>query len=275
MKSFSLSLLLFSLSLWCSAQVRISNVRVQASGETSLEILYDAAGLVAADSVWFEVKSRTGRSLQPGRAFITGDVGLDVADGPNRRILWNVLANGYELDEEIRVTVLVNLVRRTREEPGEKVAATPPPAEPTAPASPRLRRPGGPGYALLSAIAPGIGNIFVQNPKPRVGLRPLVTVATYGLVAYGLIQRRQSRDEYALYNEQKNAAAAESFYTRANSAHQRYYVATRLAAAVWATDVIATALQGIRNQRAQRNREVRLRPGVQAGQWTAVVQLTF
>ena len=85
----------------------------------------------------------------------------------------------------------------------------------------------GPAWALLSAVAPGIGNIFVQTPKPKVGFRPLLTVACYGLVAYGLTERQKSNDQYAIYEEQKNMAAGEPYYKTANDHYHRYFLATR------------------------------------------------
>ena len=145
----------------------------------------------------------------------------------------------------------------------------------------RLRRTryAGPAWALLSVVAPGIGNIFVQRPKPKVGLRPLLTVGCYGLALFGLTERQKSRDEYALYEQQKNMTAGEPYYQRANSHHQAYYGATRGALVVAAADVILTFMKGLRNSRLQQNSQraqpVTLRPGVQAGQPTAVVHFSF
>ena len=158
-------------------------------------------------------------------------------------------------------------------------AGTPAPAAAPSPAEPpltRRKRYAGPAWALLSAVAPGVGNIFVQTPRPRVGLRPLLTLGCYGLLAYGLRERQTARDGYALYEQQRNLATAEPYYQQANDHHHRYYVATRGAVAVAAADVLLTFVRGLRNQRATRQSEpVTLGPGLQAGQPTVTVRYQF
>lgn len=142
----------------------------------------------------------------------------------------------------------------------------------------RKKRYAGPAWALLSAVAPGFGNVFVQTPKPRIGLRPLLAVGCYGLLVYGLQERQKSRDDYTLYERQKNAETADPYYNTANSHYHRYYLATRGAIAVAAADVILTFFKGLRNIQAAKKaslQSVTLRPGLQAGQPTAVVRYSF
>ena len=137
----------------------------------------------------------------------------------------------------------------------------------------------GPAWALLSAVLPGIGNIFVQTPKPKIGLRPILTIGCYGLLAYGLQERTKSREGYEVYQQQKNAVTGESYYQTANGHYHNYYLATRGALVVAVADVLLTLSKGIRNQKAQAvNRTqppVTFRPGLQAGQPTAVVRYSF
>ena len=227
----------------------VSNVRIRPLNGSSIEILYDLAGSKLSDSVYIQVDTRK-EPLNVLAKYITGDVGQNVKAGKNRRIVWNAVRNGYGLREEIRVRVYLNI-------------------------TPVMfaRRPG-PGWALLSAAAPGIGNIFVQTPKPKIGLRPIVTVAFYGLLVYGLTQRQQSGEQYLLYEQQKNVTVAEPYYVRANDLHHRYFVATRAAGLIWATDVLATFVRGIRN-RTQTPKPYSLRPGYQAGQPIAVFRYSF
>ncbi len=150
---------------------------------------------------------------------------------------------------------------------------TPAPGEPVT----VRRRYAGPAWALLSAVAPGMGNVFVQTPKPKIGLRPLLTVGCYGLLIYGLSERQKAQDTYAIYEQQKNMTAGEPYYQTANGHHHRYFLATRGAIVIAAADVILTFMRGVRNSKAQkestRYQSIMLRPGIQAGQPTAV--LTF
>ncbi len=363
-------LLLFSIGLLLTlpsrAQERVRNVRIRAIDSARLEIQYDLINSLPGDSVYFEIRSRLRGALLIAPQFVRGDIGTRLMAGSNRRIVWDAMANGYPLNEEVQARVFVKTstipVATTTPEPAvvtrpspvanppaettplkttpaAPVAVTPPnPTEPaTAPQNPtgsKRRRskqatvvladpspskpeqpvsgtsapipqqaaspppqtqpvkPGksveintvapprtrhaGPSWALLSVVAPGIGNIFVQTPRPKVGFRPLLTVACYGLVAYGLTERQKATDEYAIYERQKNLAAGEPYYKTANDHYHRYFLATRGALVVAATDVILTFFKGLRNGREARQLQgITLRPGMQAEQLTAVVRYSF
>ena len=340
------------------AQERVRNVRIRVTDSSQLEIRYDLVNARPGDSIYVQVTSRLRGSLRVLPEFVRGDVGKRVVAGADRRIVWDALANGYSLNEEVRATVLVKVglpvapqpprpakpvavtqpdtnrpavVEKPKIEkpkPADPVAVTPvpvtprptsatvpapviqPPARPGEPVAqpgqtqpnvspptvadtplpvpavvpsdtvaPKKKRYTGPAWAILSAVAPGLGNIFVQTPKPRIGMRPLVAMGCYALVVYGLQERQKAREVYTVYNEQKNTAAAEPYYQTANTHYHRYYFATRGAIVVAAADVILTFFKGVRNGRATvRDRPlqpVTLRPGLQAGQPTAVLRYSF
>jgi hypothetical protein len=365
-------LLLFSIGLLLTlpsqAQERIRNVRIRAVDSAQLEIRYDLVNVLPGDSVYFDIRSRLRGALLIAPQFVRGDIGTRLTAGPDRRIVWDAMANGYPLNEEVQAKVYVKtntlpLAPNTPEPaavirqppvstlPTETTPVGTPPPEPVAVAPPNPTKPvtvtpnptdsgrrrkkqatvvladpsqskptqpisgttppiqqrsvppqqpplvqpadpnrltgvdsitpprtryAGPAWALLSAVAPGIGNIFVQTPKPKVGFRPLLTVACYGLVAYGLTERQKSNDEYDIYKEQKNLAAGEPYYNTANAYYHRYFLATRGAIVLAAADVILTLFKGLRNgQEARQIQGVTLRPGMQAGQPTAVVRYSF
>ncbi|MBN8823462.1 MAG: hypothetical protein J0I82_15630 [Spirosoma sp.] len=411
-------LLCFSCLLVLSgqAQERVRNVRMRVVDSVQLEIRYDLINAKPGDSVYFEMRSRLRGTLRILPEFVQGDWGANVPAGSDRRIIWDALANGYSLNEEVQAKVFVRTntgavaapaqneptppivtqaapatskkptpvppkpastdpvaitepkpepttpvsvtstpvsARRPKRvappkrsifapdsvqaEPTVPTASTPTPQTPTAQttvvtqrvepaktepanvepvksepakveplksepakiepvnvesstvagpvasASDTTRRPktryAGPAWALLSAVAPGVGNIFVQTPKPKIGLRPLVAIGCYGLVAYGLIERQKSRDEYAIYEQQKNVKEGDPYYQTANEHYHMYWLATRGAAVVAVADVILTIIKGVRNnhiqKEAQRYQSIRIRPGLQAGQPTAVLRYTF
>lgn len=243
------------------ANERITNIRLSAVNQTSLEILYDLAASNPGDSIFFEVTGRKSGVFPYNPGFVEGDFGLHVQAGPNRRIVWNVLANGYQLNEEIRVRVLIKpvplpamltdslgfplLADSTRHKPWINELTAAPTRQPY--------RPGGPAMALLSFLVPGLGNVFVQNPKPKIGFRPLITVGVATAIAYGLNQRRQAEGQYQLYTQQKNPTEGEPYYQQANRQHHLYYLATRAAAALWLSDVAATFIRGLRNRAGRRD----------------------
>lgn len=331
MRPFFVFCLSVLLALPSQAQERVRNVRLRVVDSAQLEIRYDLINARPGDSVYLEIRSRLRGPLRISPEFVRGEVGKRIVAGSDRRIVWDALANGYSLSEEVRATVLVktglpmagqpprpaepvvvtrpspNADRPTpdvaeKPKPDESVVVTPgavetsptptdvpapavqPPTPPGESVQPdtvvtQKRRYAGPAWALLSAVAPGIGNVFVQTPKPRIGFRPLLAVSCYGLLVYGLQERQKSRDAYAVYEQQKNAETAEPYYQIANNYYHRYYLATRGAVVIAAADVILTFFRGLRNVRASAaNRplsSVTLRPGVQAGQPTAVVRYSF
>ena len=288
MRFLFLFILLLVIISQSRAQERIGNVRVRTLDSAEVEIMYDLLTTRPGDSLYFEVRSRQ-RGILPVRPeFVRGEIGRRITAGSNRRIIWNALGNGYALDEPIQVVIRV--------QSGGAIVpdgfSTPPPVaqapavvdSPPAvglPDTNRLarRRYDGPAWALLSVVAPGIGNIFVQRPRPRVGFRPLATAVTYSLLAYGLLERQQAQDDYAQYEVQKNPTAGEPFYETANQHHQRYYLATRGAAVIVLTDVVLTFVKGLRNRQLDREARrivpVSVRPGMQAGQVTAVFRYSF
>ncbi|WP_128544881.1 hypothetical protein [Larkinella soli] len=269
-------LLLWAVSIPSLGQIVVKNIRLSVVNDSSLEILYDIEGNQPTDSVYVRIRSQTNGLLNPSAQYLSGDLGLNVRTGPGRRIVWRVLENGYELDEPVRATILVKVIR-------PRPMDTPTPPTPTRTRDTLSRRPGGPEFALLSVLAPGVGNIFVQTPRPRIGYRLAITSVCYGLMAYGLTERKKSRDEYKLYEQQRSRPAAQPYYDRANALHHRYYIATRLAGAIWITDIVSTFIRGARNQQEwnRRNRtgparpKVSVRPGAQAGTPVAVVKYTF
>ncbi len=347
------------LTMTSQAQERVRNVRIRAVDSAQLEIRYDLVNFLPGDSVYFDIRSRLRGTLLIAPQFVRGDIGTRLTAGSDRHIIWNAMANGYPLNEEVQAKVYVKtnaisidaaapepmvVVRQPAETisptttPPEPIAVTSPnPTEPAAatqnptdsrrrrrkqatvvladPSQPKPTQPSGttppiqqrpippqqlppvqpaepnpsteidpvpktryagPAWALLSVVAPGIGNIFVQTPKPKVGFRPLLTVACYGLVAYGLTERQKSNDEYAVYEEQKNLVAGEPYYNTANASYHNYFLATRGAIVIAAADVILTFFKGLRNGREARQVQgITLRPGMQAGQPTAVVRYSF
>ncbi|GAB3695188.1 hypothetical protein GCM10027592_16960 [Spirosoma flavus] len=337
--TLSLGLLLIGSA---QAQDRVRNIRVRTVDAEQIEVLYDLIVVRPGDSIYLEIRSRLRGALRISPEYVRGDIGTRVTVGTDRRIVWNAVANGYPLNEEIRATIQVKTNvfptvtqttpatppgstappvttprsetitpnptpvapkvdvatteepksdrKRRREKPVAVIADTTKPARIEPPATqqatnledtvPRRRmRYVGPMWGVVSAIAPGIGNIFVQLPKPRVGFRPLLTVACYGLVAYGLSERQKSQDVYKVYQEQKNLAAGEPYYQTANDHYHKYYLATRGAIIMAAADVILTVLRGVRNSHIQkeaaRYQSFTVQPGVQAGQPTAVLRYSF
>lgn len=204
----------------------ITNVRAEVDSQR-VKIQYDVAGISPADSVYIQVESRSGGTL-PVRT-VTGDVGRAVLPGTDKTIYWDYGLDGILIADDIRATVVVKHAPQQRSGSG------------------------GATYALLSALAPGVGTIFVQ-PNRKIGIRPLITVAYAGLLTYGLVQRSQSKKQYARYE----TGFDQNDYDKANQRHHQYLVAMRTAAVVWVADIVYTYLRGRKNDRTRTNPARRL-----------------
>ena len=181
-------------------------------------MLYDAVGITSRDSLYLLVESQSRGLLNV--VTVTGDIGLSVVPGKNKTIYWDYRLDGLQIDDGIRVSIRVKRPYQ------------------------RLALGGGPAYALLSVVAPGIGNIFVQ-PNHKVGLRPLLTGAYAGLLVYGLVQNARSNRVYDEYLVLLN----EADYAQANRLNHQYLVATWTAVALLLTDVTYTFLKGRKNEK--------------------------
>lgn len=290
------------------AQRGVSNVKTRAINQTQLEITYTLDAFQPGDSLYFLVESRFGGALTVKRELVSGDVGTNLTPGPNKKINWRIAENGYILNGEIRATVFIKpqsytgpILPKTNNPivinasdssfitkksyqtaPETSLSTGTKPADSTKTTKPReWHYSPGPGWALVSAVLPGVGNMFVQKNQqgkvvPKVGLRPLVTVGFYGLLVYGLQQRNLAKVPYETYKQQKNAIEGEPFYNEANRFHHRYYIATRTAAVLWVTDLALTMIKGINNSKQKSKRNVvTLLPGYYAGYPVAVCRLTL
>lgn len=271
----TLSLLFVGVTFSAFGQGRVSNVRMRAADQQSIEIYYDLKNAQPNDSIYVRLQRRSGILVKPNAPNVSGAVGQNQADGRDKKVVWNLRENNLLLREEVRAVVLVKQLGSAG-----AVAEAPQPEAPAAEAksyeSVATRRYTGPGWALLSALAPGIGNIFVQNPAPKVGLRPLVTVAAYGLLIYGAGQQGEATQAYSTYNQSPSETDGEPYYQQANSAHQRYYIATRAAGLIWLTDVTLTLLKGLRNERvAKKQTAVSLNLTYQANTPVALFRYSF
>ncbi|GAA4450194.1 hypothetical protein GCM10023189_10540 [Nibrella saemangeumensis] len=214
------------------SEATISNIQVDVDAQR-VKITYDVAGIKAQDSVYIQAQGRT-KGLLRVRT-VSGDIGKRITPGTNKAVLWDYVRDGEPLNEEFKVTVNV---------------------KPFIPPTPGTLG-GGPANALVSALLPGVGNIMVQ-PGKKIGLRPAITVAYGGLLIYGILQKSHSNQQYDKYMASQNEAAAQPFYDEANSAHQRYFLATRAAALIWAADVVYTFIRGTQNEKQRRADTVKL-----------------
>lgn len=103
-------LFLFAL-LWVThaaqAQVRVNNVRFTLNNSGVLETQYDIQGIASSDSVYLVANGQQSGKLTP--ITVSGAVGRRVTAGTSKTIYWDIVKDGYKINEEVTVTVLVKL----------------------------------------------------------------------------------------------------------------------------------------------------------------------
>lgn len=252
LQRFLLGLLVCCLTGGAGAQPMVSNIRVETNAQR-LKVTYDLSGVADGDSVYLQVESRSRGALHPKT--VTGDVGKHLLPGLNKVIYWDFALDGQRISDEIRPTVGVVEYK-------QKLVYTGPPVG------------GGPANALLSVVLPGLGNIRVQ-PAHRIGWRPLITGVYGGLLAYALVQKNHSSQQYALYQAQPFERDARPYYEEANRLHRHYVAAIRSAAGVLVADVLYSFIKGTKNARQIRTFQRRISLNYIGTTPTVGMQLTF
>lgn len=108
---------------------------------------------------------------------------------------------------------------------------------------------GGPANALLSAVIPGLGNIFVHN-SPRSGLQFSTVLLLTGVSLMTSVSAQQSYDENMKLGSNFfiSPQMRQDYIDKANMHKNNAETALYVGAAVWATDIILVAVKGFRNQ---------------------------
>jgi hypothetical protein len=217
---FSL-LILFSQEISGQATARITDVNFRLENNRIM-VEYSLINASPGDQFTVELQfiTETNQVIQPKS--VSGDIGKNIQPGMGKTIRWDYVSDKLEFSGNLKAVVT---------------------------ASPSFTRSGGPANAMLSIMVPGLGDFFVHNSK----VRPLATgIGTLGLFTFALISKAQSDKYYADYLEGKDVNNLITYYDRANHAHHRSYVASRVALAVWASDVIWVTWKGSQNVKEHR-----------------------
>jgi hypothetical protein len=227
---FNLTLLL-GLSIFLISEISygqekptISNIHFSVKENGYINFSYDVTDLLPSDSIFVYLRNMAGTIIKPKS--VIGDIGNNIISGKGKLISWNIVNDNFFVDDDYQAIIEVKLGIRN------KII------------KPKLL--GGASNALLSMVAPGIGNIFVQSNK-KVGLRPLVTLSYYGLLVYGFSLKKRADNQYGIYTSQSDEQIALPYYNAANANHQAYLMLSSAAALIWAVDVISTFRKGLKN----------------------------
>lgn len=108
---------------------------------------------------------------------------------------------------------------------------------------------GGPGNALLSAICPGLGDVFV-NGDDDVLIKPYyITLAFAGSAGLAWYCHSEMKAYYDAYQHSAQQYEMNSNYEQAEYYRKNASLYTALAVSIWTADVIHVFVKGSRNNR--------------------------
>lgn len=212
-------------------------------------IFYDIANIKEQErfTVSVCIKTVTGKVIEPKA--LTGDIGNNIKGGKNKKIVWAITKDNVSIDEEGYVEITAKFVF-------EKIPVANNPVIDKAPVvnNPVIDKGSivnktyiGTGKAiLLSTLLPGLGNTKLSEGKPYW----LLGVASYGCLGGGIMMWLNSSTALKNYNTATTEDARDKSFSKSKSAGQNATYLFIGAGALWVGDLIITAVQGGKSNKA-------------------------
>lgn len=261
LKYYILIILIFPDILYCQKNITITKPRVEIF-EDNLIINYDILNAKTSDfyKVWIEVTDSDGNKINA--VSVTGDVGMEIKGGADKRIVWNMINDKIYIDKEI--TIEVKAEKSTKE---VKLKET---EERTMNMTDISKV----NMVITSLPLPGLGQSLLKRGKPYW----LVGVAGYGCLAGSVILNRMAASTYDDYKLSVDYDDRISLYDEAilKDKYSKYMAYSAIG--IWAADliwVIATPTKSSRSQVSQKERKLKIQPYLDARSNIAMVSLTY
>jgi len=180
---------------------------------------YTLTGTIPKEQLTIDLKfiNESNETILPET--VTGDAGAKEYGNGAKTILWDVVADKVALTGSLKAIVTVTSFSI-------------------------LYR--GPSNAFLSVIVPGLGGYFVDKNKTRAIIS---TVSAAGLMGYGIYEKLQANECFKDYEACTDRSQLDDLYSTANEHQHKYFITTRIAAGIWAADVIWVTIKGYRNKK--------------------------
>jgi hypothetical protein len=216
------AIILFSQPCFSQTKAQITDVDFHLE-DRYIVVNYNLVGSLPNEEMTIELKFLTDKNETIIPKSVNTDIGTKIFGDGSKAIQWDIVADNVVLSGNIKASVTIT-------------------------SSKILFR--GPGNAFLSILIPGLGGYFVDKNDAR---SVLTTLSTIGLVGYGIYEKLQANKYYADYNASIVPLDIQDFYTKANGAQNKYFIATRVAAGIWALDIIYVTFKGLHNRKKAKN----------------------
>jgi hypothetical protein len=217
-----LAIFIFGQHCFCQTKAKITDVDFQLE-DRYIVVNYNLVGSLPKEQMTIEMTFVNENNEITTPKTVTGDVGTKVYEDGKKQILWDIVTDQSVLSGNLKAIVTITF---------SKILYS------------------GAGNAFLSVLIPGLGGYYVDKNKAR---SVLTTISTVGLLAYGISKKIQANKFYTDYKANTNLSEMESLYTKANGAQNTYFTATRVAAGLWALDIIWVTFKGFHNKKDAKN----------------------
>lgn len=217
-----LTLLVLSQPAICQTKAKITDVDFQLE-DRYIVINYNLTGAAPKEEMTIELKFITENNEVIIPRTVTLDIGTKIYANGKKSILWDIVTDAPVLSGNLKAIVTITSSRVIYS---------------------------GPSNAILSVLIPGLGGYFVDENKTR---SVLTTVSSIGLIAFGVVQKKQANKYYADYTASTTLSEMDDLYTKANDAHHKYLTATRIGAGIWALDIIWVTFKGFHNMKVAKS----------------------
>lgn len=208
----------------CTSQTKAKITDVDFHLEDRYIIInYNIVGSLPKEEMTIDLKFITENNDQIIPKTTTGDIGTKLFGEGAKTILWDIVADQVIFSGNIKASVTIT---------SSKILYS------------------GPGNAFLSIIIPGLGGYFVDKNKTMSVLK---TLSIVGFATFGLTQKIESDKSYEEYLASTKLTELDGLYNKANKAHHNSVLAMRVAAGIWAFDIIYVTFKGINNRKKAKN----------------------
>ena len=211
-----ISILLFGFNVNAQkVEMETTNLEIK---NNKLVISYDFTKFKKSQTfeVWIEISTLSKKQINA--TSLTGDIGKTVTSGIGKQIIWDYVADGVLLNEEINVEVkaILNVPIKNNS------------------ASINLKP------ILLSALVPGLGLTNIDKGKPYW----IMGVATYGLIVGSVIMNKNAVADYDSYLAENNDYnKSEDFLKNSETKDQNSKIMAYSSAGIWAVSMVWTIIK--------------------------------
>ena len=215
-------IIIFQFPINCQTNVQIKNVDFYLDGNF-IVVNYNITGSIPKEHMTIDLKFITEDNKLIVPQTVTGDVGTHHFGDGMKTIRWDIVEDHIILSDNLKAIVTITSAKILY---------------------------GGPSNALLSTVIPGLGGYFVEKNKTR---SIVTTISTLGLIGYGISQKILADKYFDEYNKSTLQFEIEELYDKANNAHHKYYISTRVGVGIWIFDIIWVTIKGVNNKNEKKS----------------------